>query len=228
MIQVVDKVREIVNSKPWTVNVKSVTDHGDGTFTIYTCNTSYLNTRMKVEIDSVEYTVVSFVYNESVTLSGTPVLPIGLNTLPTPYFTHGKYSAVNKELGRITNHNTWNPLIWLLELTTRDISSDYDSKFDSEGSVMLFFMSTSDWKNYDTSDHYTEVIKPMSNVVDNFIALSKRHLGVKDLGYSSTNHAKFTTGGSGVQVSGNKVLPDTQSGIELSLSLPIIKESCNC
>ncbi|HEX4888577.1 MAG TPA: hypothetical protein VFV37_11070 [Luteibaculaceae bacterium] len=225
MNQAVDIMREIVESLNLKVKITSVTPSGPN-FVWKVCNTQYLNTGAKFTLNGNPYRVISFVHNQSLTVSGPSIVP-GDYSLAAPFFTHGKFEAVTNELAR-QKVTDWNPIVWMFELHRRNKPADVLSPFESEGDVRLFLMNTSNWKDFATEDHYNEVIRPLSNVAEAIYQKALRLIGVTDLDqFDTINHAKFTTGGNGIAVTGTKVLPDTQSGIEIFMSLPI-KKKCYC
>lgn len=230
MILVKDVVRDVVSNirLPFTLSGKSQVN---GTTYDYSINkTWYLSEGMSFLIDGNEYTVVSMVRNSSVrlqTFSGV-ILDNDDYLMPPPYYVHGKYLAVNTELANLQDPQAWNPLIWLFNRTDREHPVEPDTKFESEGIVTLFLMSTADWANYDTEAHFDEVIEPLGTLIQPLKDSIRRTLRITDLrSFNTKNHAKFTTGGDTIAVEGNKVLPDTQSGIEITVDIPIRKDY-NC
>lgn len=70
----VDIVAEIVNELLFTIPILSVTDLTGGLYEITTCATYHLQPEYTIEIDEVEYQIISVQENESIIISGS-VLP---------------------------------------------------------------------------------------------------------------------------------------------------------
>jgi hypothetical protein len=227
MIQAVDVMRTIIDALSMPLQVRRVEVIG-AVQRLHTRNTWYLNTKTTVSIGGNEYLIKGFKQNCYIDVPLTPTVTAGIYQLNKPYYIHGKYEAVNKELANVQPID-YNPLVWYLETDKRRYPSEVDSNLESDGNVRMFVMDSSNWEDFDTIDHYTEIISPLGSLVDHIIETAKFVLGVNDIGgFETVNHAKFTTGGDGVKVSGKKVLGDTQSGIELIMNIPIRKRLYGC
>lgn len=226
-MQVATLLREVVSGLDLTLNVYAVELVGSN-YKLYVDSTRYLNTSKVFELGGVTYTVISFELNASVTVSGASLPAVQMYTLDNPYFTHGKLKAVNIELAQQQEINLM-PLIWNFELQPRTRPQEVDTILESTGTVKIFFMTTANYEDYTTAQHYSECIEPMNNLVNAFIEAVKSHnrsgLVFENL---RLNHAKFSTGGTGTTASNeNNVLGMYLSGIELELILPItIDLSC--
>ena len=226
-MQVATLLREVVNSLDLTLNVYAVELVGSN-YKLYVDSTQYLNTSKVFELGGVTYTVVSFELNASVTVSGASLPAVQMYTLDNPYYTHGKLKAVNTELAQQQPINI-TPLIWLFELQARTRPAEIDTILESNGTVKIFFMTSTSYEDYTTEQHYSECIDPMNNLVNAFIEGVKEH-NRSGLVFESLrmNHAKFTTGGGAAASDENNILPMFVSGIELELTLPIVQNlSCS-
>lgn len=230
-MEVATLLNEVVDSMVLTLNVYAVR-LSSSKYKCYTLNTHYLNTNKVVSIGGYNYRVDSFSLNEWVLLEPvghSEAIVEGDYNLPNPFFIWGKYKAVNQELAK-QQFTSIMPLIWMFELQPRAIPQDKLTVIESSGSVRLFFMSTANYTDFTTSQHYTEVIYPMDNLITSFFAKVKRHKRVGNEVFLSSrlNHSKFTTGGG--SISGgqeNNVLGKELSGVELEIQIPI-KIDLNC
>ena len=137
---VANVIADIVNEMVIQLDVYSV-EVGTTTQVLKTKNTQYLNTGMKFSLGATEYTVLSFVPNVSITvdiINDTAIIP-DVFLLDAPYYIHGKYEAVNKELAHLDTR-VWNPLLWLLELTQQSEPQAKDSALESNDTVRIFLM----------------------------------------------------------------------------------------
>lgn len=227
MIQVTDILNEVISGLSLPVRIYEVDAEGS-TYIMYVNKTWYLNTNRKFVVDGVTYTVVSFVQDYSVTVTGSSS-PTAFTsfTLPAPTFGHGKYKAQVRELARKNDTQIPMPFVWMFELATREQLTAERSAIESKGEVRLFWLNTAK-NDFTTSQHYLEVIKPLSSVIDYFITILKNH---KDVGVieniKQINHAKFTTGGTGTTAAEEKeVFARYWSGVEMTFDLPINKRGC--
>jgi len=229
MIQVKTVLAQILSELSLNLVINSVTDNGDSTYTLSVESTQYLNQKMVFDIDSVEYTVIDFTLNESLTISGASAPTTGIKTLPSPTFVHGKYKAVNKQLQQ-RQPEDYLPLVWMYELLPRTEPDDPLSSIDTEGDVRLYFCMSSNWADWDSSEHYDQVFDPLTNVIDAFVSRLKSSPLIGELGtIERTNHAKFSTGG--FSISGNQenaILPAYISAIEVLVDLPILTSARSC
>ncbi|RLI45313.1 hypothetical protein DRO61_10730, partial [Candidatus Bathyarchaeota archaeon] len=73
-METVDIIREIVEGINKTIEIDSVVDNGDGTYTLLTCKTLYIQENFPITINSNDYTVTTVVKNTSIVVKGD-VLP---------------------------------------------------------------------------------------------------------------------------------------------------------
>ena len=220
-MQVTTLLREVFDSLNLKLVIYAVTLDG-GNYKCYVDSTHYLNTNKSLTINGIDYVVVAFEIDKTVTLMGASSPTIGSHSLTAPYFTHGKLKAVNKELS-FKQPTEIIPLVWNFELQPRTRPAEVDTSIESTGTVKLFFMATANYTDFTTAQHYTECIEPMNNLVNSFIIGldSHKRTGLVFEGLRM-NHAKFTTGGQATASDENNVLPLYISGIELELTIPII------
>ena len=69
-LETVDIIRDLVANWKIRLKISAVTDNGDGTFTILVCNTFYAQTGRPFTIYGITYTVISFVKDTSMVISG--------------------------------------------------------------------------------------------------------------------------------------------------------------
>lgn len=224
-MEVATLINETVNAMTLTLKVYAVR-LASSKYKCYTQNTHYLNTNKVVSIGGYNYRVDSFSLNEWVLfepVSHSEAIVEGNYTLPNPTFVWGKYKAVNAELAKKTDINIM-PLIWMFELQPRTVPQDRATVLESEGSIRLFFMSTANYQDFLTSDHYTEVIYPMDSLVKSFFTQLRKHkrAGVNTFLANKVNHSKFTTGGTAISgTQENNVFNKYLSGIEIEINLPV-------
>lgn len=230
MIQITDKIQEVVDSMVLDYNILSV-EENDGKYTLQVDKTWYLNTGIWVTIDDNKYKIESFIQDSELVLipkehEESPV--VGDYILPNPIFYHGKTKAINVELLNEQDAYLRPPILWLWEIFDRTEPEDVESIIDSEGEVRLIFLLPWPNQSWETSDQYTNIIKPLTSVIDYFQELLYDFKGVGKLqSKNRINHVKF----------GNYSLAnsaDTErnmfsidlSGIEYPVNIPLTK-MCN-
>jgi len=231
-MEVATLIKEVITDLDLKLNIFAVR-LTNSRYRCYTQNTQYLAKNMVVTLSGYSYRVYSFSLNEYVEFEipadadGEPIhsepIVTGIYTLPNPTFIHGKLKAVTDELSK-KQSTAIMPLIWLFELLPRRVPTNKLSIFETEGTIRLFFMNTANFQDYETEDHYEQVIIPMGNLITEFYSQLKRHkrTGLPVSISGRTNHAKFTTGGNSTTAGSEKnVLNKMLSGIELEIDLPI-------
>lgn len=231
--ETVDIVGDLINSMSIVININTIVDNLDNTYTIETCNTGYLFPNYKFTIDGVNYKVLDeagkdFVFNEKFTIEGNTI-PTGLViTLPELKYYHGTVIATKSELDKKQLSVDKFPMVYLLEVLEDNFNNEEDSRIDRNSNLRLFFLSETAGNDWSTDNHYDYSIKPMRNMVYNFINYinNSNKIGKFDT-YKAINHAKF-----GVYTADKghtrRVFNDDLSGVELKIDLPIIKTKSDC
>jgi len=227
----IEIIRTIVESMVFRFIGIDIEDNLDGTWTLSTCATYQLHENMQITIDSVLYTVVSVVDNESVKLKGASEPPLEFN-IPAPKFFHGTVTQQNLEFSDITDARNKVPFVYLLE-TFRERENDDNNLIDRVLFGRLFFMTTADNAAWTTDQHYEKAINAMDNlkngfvwVVNNRLNRSMDKIRERDI----IRHPKFGVIGSLGTTKEKKVtqvFADELSGVELECDLGI-KRNMDC
>jgi len=231
MIQLVDLLENVVSDLQLNVKVKSITANANGTFTLSVDNTWYLHSGKYFKLGTDFYKVVDFTLNTSLTIKpfeheNTPTT--GTYTLENPIYHHGKVKPTLQYVGGIKNWYKKPPLVWVYEIFSRNRPSEPDTAIDSQGQVRILFLMTNKWNDWTTDDHYTQVINPLNQVVDEFESKLRDYRGVGLLGSQDrVNHANF--GSYSIEsptATEQNLLNLHLSGIEYAPDIPLTK-SCN-
>ena len=227
MRDITKKVEATIGKLTRTVTIDVISDLGDGIYRLDTCCTYWLRPCKTITIDSVDYKIQSFVQNESLTIKGD-VLPTSATfTITPPFYKHGTPMATNNELFHVDNDQQL-PLVWLLEILTQSVFQNEENPLDYSSDLRLFFLDEYDPEDDLTSDIYTDIIRPMQSMVEEFIKEVEKDGDYNDLDeYRTINWSKFgvyTTN----KGSTSKILDAYLSGIEVRITLEIMKiENCN-
>jgi len=227
MRDITKKVEATISKLTRTVTIDTITDLGDSIYRLDTCCTYWLRPCKTITIDSVNYKIQSFVQNESLTIKGDILPTAATFTITPPFYKHGTPMATNNELFHVDNDQQL-PLVWLLEILTQTVFQNEENPLDYSSDLRLFFLDEYDPEDDLTSDIYTDIIRPMQSMVDEFIKEVEKDGNYNDLDeYKTINWSKFgvyTTN----KGSTSKVLDAYLSGIEVKITLDIMKiENCN-
>ena len=226
MIKPIQILSDVISTTAHTVNISSIVDNLDGTYTLLVDNTYYLHDASKITINSNDYRVKSFILNNTLVITGT-VLPVVSDfVLPSPLFIHGTPQKISGE--RHVQNTKEYPFIWLLEFLEANYDDSYDSSITTTLDLNLFFLTDINFDNWDIDVHYTQSIDPMANEIDFIIKViqKRRDLFGEITSHKVTNHVNF---GEYITNKGNKtqILTDQVSGCSLKLSLPYVVDVCN-
>jgi hypothetical protein len=222
--QTVDYIESFLSG----INFKTfiTADSNDGTNTTITVKEMfYARAGLTIDIDGTDYTIVSVDYdNKQIVVSGVVVGPSEAELQAVKYF-HGTPLAVNEELSLIPMTSEKAPLLYVYEIIPEDYNHEVNNQLDRTASVRMVFLDDSS-AQITTDEHYSNVITPVSNLVNKFVKelLNERSTLIKDLITTSrrVNHVKFGTyiDGKGHE---RKIFQDKFTGIELQIDLPFRK-----
>ena len=221
---IVKIIRKVIEDLVLTVKVKASVDNGDGTFTIQTCNTQYLNDCSRFSFGGNNYVSQGVVVNESVKLKGSPLLTDDF-TLPAPLFIPDTPKGTNVDIkGRDTDLSRF-PLIWLLE--------DFPTNFDfgggtkANGRVKLFFLNVSTDGEWLEGTHRSQCIDPMYNLCDAFLIDIEKKVSGKLERFTTKNRIRFGKFIDG-KANERKIIDENLSGVELDIEIPFKKWAVGC
>ena len=166
-------LQEYINKLTFQVKVSSVIDNGDGSYTLNSCDTSYLRECKPITINNtggpVTYTIESVVQDESFTVIGGDMPDAEVIDLPLPFYFHGYVNNTNEELVKVDDYRDKYPMIYLYEIVEEVYNNSLSNPVAFTTNVRLFFMDTTNAEDYKTEDHYVEVIRPMRALVRGFL-----------------------------------------------------------
>ena len=209
MIKPIQILNDLIESTLHRVTVESITDNLDGTYTLSVNNTYYLSLGSVVTINLIDYKVTDFVLNNSLTLSGA-VIPIA--------------HTVNIQINQNINEY---PFIWLLEFLDAEHDDADDSSVKATLDLNLYFLTSSDFEDWNIDKAYSYAVYPMYNEIDFFIKTLKarQDLFGKLTSHTVNNHVNFgayaTDKGYELQI-----ITDQLSGSQLRISLPYVVDVC--
>lgn len=220
-----DLLTPIVNSIYKWINGDSITNHGNGTYTLYTCDTLWLTVKRKFTINSVSYTVEDLSPNEWVKLKGVSQPPLKFE-IYSPQFVHGTIIAQSTEYDN-RSHLSWNklPMIYLQEITREDFNNDVSESGDRDSDCTIYFMTEANIKDWKIVDHDKYAVMPMRNLLFGFIEALNEATNVdadelkKYSVYNRQDWGEFLFPNGQIK----KYFKDDLSGSELRITIPFLK-----
>jgi len=231
-LETVDIIREVVEDISIVFTAKTIVDNGNGTYTLTTNDTMYLQEKFSITIDSVVYESESTVKDVSITIIGTILPVIKVFNIYAPVYYHGTVIKVKSEInGEVDSHNVFShtPFIYLREIIEDENESKYSEKpIAKTTSLQILFLTQCNYEDWLVVDHYSKSIYQMRKLVDRFIdsVYLNKKIGRFDT-FRTKNHVNF-----GVYVTdkgaAKSVFTDNLSGIELNITLPFKKTTPIC
>lgn len=226
--QIVDIVGELVAKLEFTVQITGNVDNGGGNHVLSMDNTYYLTKAKGIKIGGNDYVVVSFEFNESITIS-----PVGHTTpvtvdsfvLPAPLYFHGTINSTEREvLATMESVPDSYPIVYLQEHIIEDFEKR-SSTLERKSPIRLFFVDIYNPLDSDLNpDLLEDVEKPLSNLDAEFLELLHKEKGIVSSilpGHKRTNLPRFAF----VNRSGEteKIFNENATAVSFEITLPIRK-----
>lgn len=221
----------LLSRMTFTIKFKTVTDHGDGTYTLNKlCDFHHAQVGFYITIDSKRYRIV-----EQNPLAGTMIVrgpdPITVKEfdLYNPFFFHGTPLAGQVALSKITDMNKKTPLLFLMEpfVTEEDYSTM--SSIDRRVDFTLCALSQAQTDKWSTDQIYDMTITPMANLIQDYT----RMLMDSNFFYNAKMKSRpkfYTKFGIAIQGMGTKKLYFSEkfAGVGVDMHLEIYRlDPCN-
>jgi hypothetical protein len=236
-------VSELVKLITPTIPIKEITELDDDCFLIETCNTFFLRKESRVTINGTVYQVKDFALNESITvckmLSSDPDPSGDSFQVNAPKFFNGTMQSTGKELNKIMDPYEKVPMVYLHEIYEEEINRDEEARIGMTCLCKIFFLDDTNPTNFTNSDQYAQVLRPVRQMVDQFVDLLDRR---KDMFGELSQTMKYIP-----RVNFGKYMADKgnvghffdghYSGYELRVAIPVTndyldrlkcKNLCNC
>jgi len=198
---------------------------------VYLCNTLHL-TIDKIVTDSIgnQYKVTEFEINDYVIIEpfghAIPFAGDVLNAPPLTYL-HGDPKSTNDEyLQKDQKTSKKTPFIWLVESYNYDIPN-LDSAIEKSFKPRIFIMDWANTPKWQNTDHNNFVIKPMENLLKEFLLVIENDFNFKRLDSVSIDvRPRF---GDKLQRPDNFIIDEDLSGIDIGFNLQVYDISlCKC
>ncbi len=224
MTDISEILEQIFNEIDTSIEIYFVTEGENGEFILRVNRTLWVREGEHLTFQDNLYTVFDVVRNLTITVkpASSIVTPqAGVIELATPFFQCGKYDQV-VDILREVEGKTPNPLIWLVDPTDRQFITDINSSIESKGAVRLFFLTNSNFSDYDNKKDRLRCIYPMQDLLEMMIEKSRsNHLvGRVTVDGRMITHSRVTA-----NINQN-IFGNPYSGIEVFVDFPIRKNNC--
>jgi len=146
-----------------------------------------------------------------------------------PYFYHGTYIDVNKELDTSEEvlSTALYPAVILWEVIRQNFEADHTSILGNTPKLTLSFLDTTNKLDWTNDEQYSKVVDPMEALADKFIKICDKHPYLAKL--ENYTYIKHTNWGKVVQDKGHVkyLLDENLAGLNLEIDLPIKKACLN-
>lgn len=231
--ELTDILETVVNSLQFSVTIKSQVINTDGSITLSCCDIYHAEVGRIVTIGVNDYTITAIDDTvKTITVIGTGSITTTTFELYHPKFFYGTPLAMENELIEIEDAADKTPMIFLLLKYREQYFEDLEDTLDRISNCTIYFLTQSNFEDWKSTDIFTNAVKPMHRLQQNFLNFLKTdnvHFNMIDFSDNYDPETKF-----GVYVA-NKGVPkgfftDKLSGGKTDFALPIYKDySCdNC
>ena len=220
-----------INTLSLTGDILSLSNYAQGNslFTkLYTCNIFHLRKGMIVNVDCIEYTVVSVNHSENSFTLETDLSEASSFSIANPFYLFGTPINANVELSN-TDASIKYPFVWLKELIREKIFSDY-AGFDREAQIELFFLDEMNKEDWHTKEFYNERLIGLNKLVNEVIRQLKKDISnfyLTETEFDVINHGDFGLLIQPMRGHIKSLFSDNLSAVQLSFTLTI-KKGCKC
>lgn len=164
-------LRDFTESLIFPINIKTVVDHGDGTFTLYVCKLLHAQPGFSITIEDNNYLITNIDDDENtntITVSGTAPITIRYFELYKPYFFYGTPIQTGMELNKESEVNIpHTPMVYFNPGNDGDMNDlDPQNKLINGGLFWLTNSNNLEWLN---EDSYKYGVRPMRRLGQYYI-----------------------------------------------------------
>lgn len=216
----------IVANLNYVVKVSNITDNGDGTYTLESCDTFYITLHTTFDVSGVTWTVTDFNIDTDFTvkplISGATFPNVSQITLPQIGFLSGTLKDAQGERGTIRrNSQEIIPVIWNREPMTLDRNRDFESPMYGELDLELYILNNCDTVDWFNGDHHKYCVEPMMNVSDRIFKFVDSRGDLFDEYTSERIIPRVYLGTQSENGYDERLFEENLSGIQSNFTLPI-------
>lgn len=227
--EIVDQMNPDLKVKSWAVDMTGLVY----TF-VFKCGVKWARVK-KTLTDSSDtvFTITAVNYNTNTITATVPVNTdvydeLGTLTLEDPYFFIGTPLQTNAEWLKATNDERLKtPFIWMVEPTAERFRPEYDG-LERESDIRIVFLDSHNSKDWVTKDAHDNRLQSLYNMAEEFVNAIRGNLLFDDID-GDIQLRNFTRFGTETQQGFDANIIDADlTGLELRLTLPVLKQSCSC
>ena len=223
----VDIIKDLVKLLEFTEPILSCSVL-DGEVFIVVCSTHGVVDKGTIEIGGVPTKVLRVINGNTFVISGTSC-PLETEVfIPKPNYFHGTVKATDSELNQIEDSRKITTLVYLFEVLQEVKTRNPEATIGRTVDLVMFFLED-DFVGGDlTEDRYIKYINAMNRLAEDFVDLleTSNIIGsIEEQNYVTIPHAKAGFYDRLGHVK-NLFSKNNFSGVELRITLPILKGGC--
>lgn len=163
-------IADIISAMIFRVSFKSVTDNGDGTFTLNdVCDFHHCQPGFPIKINGNDYEIVDYDYSTKILIvKGANSIGVNSFILDKPFFFHGTPVQQEAELTKIQLDDKV-PMVYFMEPYETETDYSPQSSIDRRTEITLCFLTSVNIPKLVTDDLYHNGINPMKNLMEDVI-----------------------------------------------------------
>ena len=226
----VNIIKDLVSELTFIETIKSCDLLPNNRVQLTVCDTHGLVDSGQIVIGENTITVIDVIDSTKIIISGS-TCPIEKElTILSPTYIHGTVKAASAELTEIKSSRTRFQVVYLYEVIQEQRNRNPSINLGRQVQVVMFFLTSAKMDGELTQDKYNEYIDPMDNLAEDFVDLLEGSSVVGSIEEGTYTIIPHTIAGFYDRLGHVKNLfNEDYSGIELRISLPLLKEACkNC
>ena len=223
---------EIFNKIDVNVTVESVTSLSNNRQILTLCRNKWARVgNYLTDIDNKQWKIESIAENGDITVikptGATNIVKRNVLSLKNPIYLFGTQITANNEyLMKGNDVRTKLPIVWLVE-SIREQEFTFKSQTERKSDVKFYFLDDNNPKQYLSKDYRKNVVTPMIGLKDEVIRVINTNLVFDDIdSYNTRPITRF--GNEDEKGYFANILDENLSGVELTITLPILKSGNNC
>jgi len=217
---IINLVSSIIDGIRDTSLISSISNVGN-IYTINTPDTKRLVIGDFISISGNNYKILTLTINTKFTVSSTIPIIGSTWTALAPYFFYGTPIMISNSIDHIKDYQEKYPIIVLFETMPAVVNDDETKNLERTVSLEMYFCNEANFKDWDSSEYYSNVIDKMQVYIDDFIKQCENTANIGLL--SSHSETSFSKWNLKRLDTGTNVFNAELSAIKLEIDLPILK-----
>lgn len=230
-IRITSFIGDLVDLLRQRADIIAITNPSTGVYVVEVSSLLNLTVGKIVTIGGVNYKVTAIDAN-------TPSFTVRSTSAPAgtqyktgyPFWLHGRFLAADLELKHQADANRKYPIIYLAENYNTEENLDPTQQVGETVTCSIFIMAPANFADWNTVQHYSNVIDAMDTIGNDFITLIKSNPFIQYKEFEQLERIRHPKWGLIREYKGgsDNIFTDNLSGIEMRLSIPIRKAINHC